>query len=60
MMPLSVWTGKGGTAVPAPSTMQSTFAQDVGQLLMVLTGVLKCRKRKALTPYRPDEWEVVL
>ena len=58
MTPLSAWTGKGGKAVPAPSMMWSTFAQVVGQLLMVLTGVLKHRKHKALTPYHPDEWEV--
>ena len=59
-MPLSAWTGKGSEAIPAPSTTRSTFAQDVGQLLMELTGVYEHRKHQVLTPYCPDEWEVVL
>ena len=56
MLPFT-WTGKGFKAAPVPSMTQNTSAQGVVQPLMELTGVLKCRKIKALTPYHPKAWE---
>ena len=50
-------TGKGFKAAPAPSTTRNTSAQGAVQPLMELTGVLECRKIKALTPYHPKAWE---
>ena len=40
--------------------MLVTFALDVVKLITELKPALEARKRKALTPYRPDIWEVYL
>jgi hypothetical protein len=54
------WTGKGFGAVQADVTTADTSVQDVATPHMEPSRVLELRRRRALTPYKPDAWADLL
>jgi hypothetical protein len=59
-MPAYVTTGKRKVVAEATGTITVTVVLDAGMPTTAARTVLKCRKLKALTPYKPDAWESLL
>jgi hypothetical protein len=56
----SVLTSRDGRDVRANYMTRSTFAQKAPRDLMELKRALEHRSSMALTPYKPNAWEVLL
>jgi hypothetical protein len=56
----SALTGNAPLGVPVPAWDIVTNAQDAAKGTMAPKNVLKCRKNKALTPYHPNMWHLLL
>ena len=53
-------TGMVFIDAPIPPTTTNTNVLDAERRITALRDALECRKKKALTPYKPDSWEQLL